>query len=122
MNLLSGKELRIGAVGSTEINEPQPLPSVSSQPDSAWSIAVLWGEECSGQREKENKCGWVIRWDPGDYQIHVCLLERTASSFKVLVGLSGGSIIMPPGGENGLGYGRGWQWAGQCPAQSTVDL
>lgn len=53
----------------------------------------LWGEQCSGQGEQENKGGWVSRCDPGNYQINVGWLERTVSSsqFKLLVGIGGGS-------------------------------
>lgn len=50
---------------------------------------------------------WVSRWDPGDYEVHVCRLERTVSSsqFNLLAEISGGSVTVPPRGEGSWAMG-----------------
>lgn len=51
----------MGTVGNAEISELWPLFTCAH---SMWSGVVLRGQECSGLREQESKCGWVSRCDP----------------------------------------------------------
>lgn len=81
----------------------------------SWSGVVLWGEECFGQREQENKWRWVGSCDPGDQQSpHIertlCpalnlrfLLESVGVQFfRLLVERAGGLWV-------GMMVGKPWQ-------------